>query len=278
MGAYIGDFLGFRLGDAYSYNLNITRVSNGDRYTDILTPNFTDSTIVVPGKDGTYYWDTYYEQKQFSIDFAFDELYDDNLRKLRQEFNFKGIKPLVFDEFPYKKYMVKCAQPPELKYICFDKDSGIRLYKGEGTLNLIAYYPYALSIDTYYPISNSSDSEIGYKSIFINDGDLIAPINIIFSKANFINLTQMYIKKDGEKIGEIKFCTNTEKSIQAEDQYILINTKTHLIEGLDNNFEKTGHLYNKYIISGDFFDLPLGDSEIYSNTQIEKAEYNFLFY
>ena len=106
MSVYQGDFLGFQLGNEHSYGLNITRISTNDRYQDNLLPNFTDATVQVPGGDGTYYWDTYYTQKPFTIDFAFDDLRDEDLRALRQMFSYKGIKPLVFDEFPYKKYMV----------------------------------------------------------------------------------------------------------------------------------------------------------------------------
>jgi len=60
MSVYSGDFLGFQLGDIHSSQLNITRVSNSNRYTENLTPNFIDTTVQVPGKDGTYYWDTFY--------------------------------------------------------------------------------------------------------------------------------------------------------------------------------------------------------------------------
>jgi phage-related protein len=74
----------------------------------------------VPGGDGTYYWDSYYTQKPFTIDFAFDDLRDEDIRKLRQMFSKKKLQPLVFDELPYKKYMVKSTAPPQLKYICFD--------------------------------------------------------------------------------------------------------------------------------------------------------------
>jgi len=44
MSVFSGDFLGFQLGNIHSSQLNITRVSNGDRYTENLTPNFTDTT------------------------------------------------------------------------------------------------------------------------------------------------------------------------------------------------------------------------------------------
>ena len=36
MSVFQGDFLGFTLGETHSSQLNITRVSSGDRYEDIL--------------------------------------------------------------------------------------------------------------------------------------------------------------------------------------------------------------------------------------------------
>jgi len=44
MSVFSGDFLGFQLGDIHSSQLNITRVSNSNRYTENLTPNFSDAT------------------------------------------------------------------------------------------------------------------------------------------------------------------------------------------------------------------------------------------
>ena len=173
MSVYQGDFLGFQLGNDHSYGINITRVSNNDRYLDSLLPQFTDAAVQVPGGDGTYYWDTYYTQKPITIDFAFDDLRDEDLRKLRQMFSFKSIKPLIFDEFPYKKYMVKCAQPPQLKYLCFDHYE-FRIYKGEGTVQLIAYYPFAFSVVSPSLGWNESGAVIN------NNGDMPANLQITY--------------------------------------------------------------------------------------------------
>jgi hypothetical protein len=60
MSVYSGDFLGFKIGDIHSSQLNITRVSSGDRYEDNLLPQLKNTTIEVPGSDGTYYFDTFY--------------------------------------------------------------------------------------------------------------------------------------------------------------------------------------------------------------------------
>jgi len=45
MSVYSGDFLGFQLGNVHSSQLNITRVSSGDRYSETFIPNFNDSTV-----------------------------------------------------------------------------------------------------------------------------------------------------------------------------------------------------------------------------------------
>lgn len=54
----------------------------------------------------------------------------------------KDIIPLVFDERPYKEYLVKPTGTPQLNFICFDEKDA-RVYKGEGTLEFTAYYPFA---------------------------------------------------------------------------------------------------------------------------------------
>ena len=266
MSVFSGDFLGFTLGDTHSSQLNITRVSSGDRYEDILLPQFKDTTIEVPGGDGTYYLDTFYSQKPFTLNFAYDDLRDEDLRALRRLFGFKGIKQLILDEFPYKKYMVKLAAPPTFRYICFDH-LDTRLYKGEGSLQLIAYYPYAMA--TFSPsINNANNGGIN------NAGDLPAELKIYFAHNSLPTLIKLNDNK-GRQLGKMTF---KPFSLENGDNYIVLNSKTHLVEGLDENFNKTGHLYNKYIDTGDFFDAPVGRSIFLSATNFYKLEYTPLYY
>ena len=266
MSVYSGDFLGFRLGDIHSSQLNITRVSNNDRYTENLTPNFKDQTTEIQGNDGLYYWGTYYTQQNFIIDFAFDDLREEDIRRLRVAFSFKGIQELVFDETPYKKYMVKCSNSPTLKYIAFDVD-GTTIYKGEGTLNLVAYYPYALS--TTPIIINGNNTRI--YSIF-NAGDLDTPFKIYFL-ASEKNISVAL--NETEELQRIELKNIVQNN---EDVYICIDMKTNLIEGLDSNFQKTGHLYNQFKTTGDFFKIPVGDSVITTSNSCVKIEYYHIYY
>lgn len=268
MSVYGGDFLGFQLGDIHSSRLNITRVSDGQRYNDNLTPNFTDSTAVVPGGDGTYYWNTFYTQKPFTINFAFDDLGDEDIRQLRQIFSFKGVKKLIFDETPYKYYMVKCSAPPTLKYIAFDCGN-ITIYKGEGNVNLVAFYPYGIATRKV-SIENTAYHKI------TNAGDLPAGLEIYYSIENATALQKVELLKDDESICSLGFSNLV--PLSENDKYICIDTRKHLIEGLDEHFNKTGNLYNKFISSGDFFSLPIGIYYINSNTPFLKTEFSSLYY
>lgn len=269
MSVYGGDFLGFQLGDIHSSQLNITRVSEGDRYSENLIPNFSDSTTVVPGGDGTYFWNSSYTQHPFVINFAFDDLRDEDIRQLKQVLGFKGVKKLIFDETPYKYYMVKCSSPPVLKYIAFDYNN-IRVYKGEGTIELVAYYPYGIA-------SNLSIIKKGTNNKIINAGDLETGLKIYYSIENIAGLTKIELIDDNnESVSELNFADIIQ--LGSNDKFICIDTKNHLIEGLDSDFNKTGFLYNKFITTGDFFPLPVGNYRINSTVEYEKIEFSLLYY
>lgn len=270
MSVFQGDFLGFQLGNDHSYNLNITRVSTNDRYQDILLPQFSDSTVTVPGGDGTYYWDSYYTQKPFTIDFAFDDLRDEDIRKLRQIFSKKELQPLVFDELPYKKYMVKSTASPQLKYICFDQDE-FRIYKGEGTVQLIAYYPFA------FAVVSPELEYLNEGSVINNVGDLPAYMEIAYNLNNIGNEVSLELREEptGSDIGQLNL---TNIVPEAGDTYMVINTQTQLIEGYDASMQKTGTLYNRYIDSGDFFFPPIGRTYLLSSLPFERAKYTPMYY
>ena len=269
MSVFSGDFLGFTLGTIHSSQLNITRVSASDRYSDNLLPNFKDVTAEVPGGDGTYYWNTFYNQKPFVLNFAYDDLRDEDLRSLRQVFGFKGVQPLIFDELPYKQYMVKCTAPPSFTYICFDHME-MRLYKGEGQANLVAYYPYALA--TFSPkVENAINATLN------NPGDLDADLKVIYDINMVMNLTSIALYDlKGNQLGVLNFDGMTKQG--SDDEYVLIDSRTHLVEGLDENFNKTGYLYNKFITTGDFFGAPPGRTEFESSVQFTKLEYTPKYY
>lgn len=143
-----GDFLGFTLDGVHSSSLGIVRVSDGSRYNEELVPEFEDKIVKVSGRNDTYYFGSEYKQRTFEIKIAFDHLTEKQLRQLRVLMNGHGLKDLIFDEAPYKVYKVKCNGTASLTYLCFEEDYN-RIYKGEGTLNFIAYFPFARSRFNY---------------------------------------------------------------------------------------------------------------------------------
>ena len=89
------DFCGFKWRGEHSSDHGIVRVSDGSRYNDTILPAFQDTTQKMPGSDGTLYWESFYTNKTFPINIAFDHLTEDDYRKLRQWLNGKDRGELV---------------------------------------------------------------------------------------------------------------------------------------------------------------------------------------
>ncbi|MBR4155391.1 MAG: hypothetical protein IKU01_01630 [Bacteroidales bacterium] len=193
-----GDFIGFQFDGVHSSELGIVRTSEGNRYNENLFPSIQDKTTQIPGADGTFFFGTYFTQRQMSFSIAYDHLTDDQIKRIKTLFGDKKIHDLIFDELPYKVFKVKSIGTPNLKYICFNeppslfaddihtKDelynpaipvSGLRIYKGEGQLSFITYVPYANSrykfIDEYtldtvpsWGSMNNSYAEDAYYNLY----------------------------------------------------------------------------------------------------------------
>ena len=269
-----GDFIGFSFNEHRSESLGIVRVSDGSRYNEDLVPTTQDKTVQVPGGDGFYYFGSDYTQKPFTIPIAFDGLTEKQFRELQQVFGTKELGKLVFDERPYKYYMVKSGKP-QLKYICFGKD-GERIYKGEGTLSFTAYYPFAKSIFKFLNEYNDKNKDewkeaSGMKAEkgtydTVSDNGSISVYNAGDLETDFI--LKFDLPVDNTSISDIKITLNKENVGKVEafldlkgfskkntDTGFQINTKTNLIEGF-NAEGLTGTLYNENITQGDFFKIP----------------------
>ena len=269
-----GDFIGFSFNEHRSESLGIVRVSDGSRYNEDLVPTTQDKTVQVPGGDGFYYFGSDYTQRQFSINIAFDELTEKQFRELQQVFGTKELGKLIFDERPYKYYMVKSSKP-QLKYICFGKD-GERIYKGEGTLTFTAYYPFAKSVFKFlneYNDKNKDEwkeasgmkaekgtydtvSDNGSISVY-NAGDLETDFILKFDlPVDNTSISDIKITLSKENVGKVEaFLDLKGFSKKNTDTGFQINTKTNLIEGF-NAEGLSGTLYNENITQGDFFKIP----------------------
>lgn len=294
--ALSGDFIGFTFNGVHSSDMGIIRTSDGSRFNENLLPASTDKTVQIPGGDGTYYFGSNYTQRQIPISIATDELTETQFRQLKQWLGDKQIHPLVFDEAPYKTYMVKTSSIPTLKFICFDnitKNNGEmtvnRVYKGEGSLQFIAYFPFARCTKKYLSEYIDSNKEewasasgllttqgdydgTGAEINLYNPGDVETDFFAYYARTSLKRLTKIYINSN---ILNFDFSNND----NVIDTYIRINSKANLIEGCDENFKPTGTLYNKFITSGDFFKIPTGENQLLSvGANCVKIEYDYLYY
>lgn len=145
------DFTSVSFGIYDLSKLGLTVVSSSNRYNANLLPAPSDTTIDIPGGPaGQYYFGSVYKNREFTINVAFDSIKEPTWRKLQNILATDKLQDLVFNHLPYKTYKAKLKSKPEFKYVCFrDPVTKERIYKGEGTLNFIAYHPYAYCFNKY---------------------------------------------------------------------------------------------------------------------------------
>lgn len=299
-----GDFIGFTFNNKHSSELGIVRTSDGSRFNENLLPVYSDKTVVAPGEDGTYYFGSNFTQRVFDISIAFDSLTEKQFKDLRILFGDKKIHNLIFDEVPYKVYQARINGNPSLKYICFDED-GERVYKGEGTISLVCYYPFGRSRYKYLEDYTSDnifewDTEYGNLDEWIvasgikNKGTYDNFSNRQYSLYNPGDLETDYLltfdfPEDSTPIPNFQIYINDDEESQlnfkglekiGNDSSFRINSKLNLVEGLDSQGNITGNIYNKFKTSGNFFKIPKGESSLtITGTLIPKEmKYDFLYF
>ena len=270
MKEFKSDYIGFTYNGIHSSELGIVRISSGSRFEENLLPTMQDKTVQVPGGDGTYYFGSYYTQKPLSIPFAFDNLSEEQFERLRVHFGDKRIHDLVFDERPYKVYRAKVTGTATIKYIPFNEGEGReRVYKGEGTVSFSCYDPYAickkkflneyddLNKNEWAAASGLLESKGEYDTLRQDDGKWIVDLYNPGVKESDCMITL----KTGESIGYYLSLDNgdgiTLEWDEGNEKTLLLDSKRNLL--LDAN---TGEIYNEYIVEGDFFKIPLGQSKL----------------
>ena len=287
-----GPFLGFTYNGRHSSELGIVRINTGNRAEMPLSPSFKDSTAEVPGGKGLYYFNTQIQQRQFTINFAYDDLAEEDVRELREWLNPLEQGELIFDEEPYKAYTVKPNTQPKLSYLVFDKEittetfklyepstvrSSGRLYKGEGAIGLTAYYPYAKAPSKKLSYYNSNTKEGGFgsqdewkiaagfdKEVQLdslecyNRGDIETPVTLNFKVAKNINTNEAVSGNVG-----IELYSGTTSQIGTRIGYVYmdaskmsVNMNYTINSKLELITDINGVARNDIIVASKFFYLP----------------------
>ena len=233
-----GPFTGFTFNGVHSSDLGITRVSGSNLYSSNILPNFQDISAAVPGGDGTYYWGSNFTQKPFPVSIAFDNVSEIQFRRLKTVLSTKDISDLIFDEEPYKVYSAKIQSAPQLSWICFNDDEGRSIYKGNGTLTFVSYYPFARNrfktLEEY-----NLDNVLGWRNIRLEYAGM----------ANYdVYVSDMATAKSGESLTCYDYdynisIDNTETMVLLHLKYDSLNVllqKMAMIDGIyfvdrDNN-------------------------------------------
>ena len=293
MSALKGDFISFSFNGVHSSELGIIRTSDGSRFNENLLPTIQDKTVQVPGGDGTYFFGSYYTQRPFNVPIAFDSLTEEQVRRLYSHFGDKQIHELIFDERPYKYYMAKITGTPQIKTICFEVE-GQRIYKGEGTLNFVCYYPFAKSRFKYLGDfsnlkikvkENDEDKEYTYTNFYNNleewagmskmkpnkgeldvfSSDSYSPSVALFNAGDFpTDFCLIYKKEEIQNLTEInlgdkllQFDFSKIDDFGSMDSFIQINSSSQLIEGLELIKE------DNFKLTGKVYNVAITDGEFF---------------
>lgn len=325
-----GDFTGFSFDGIHSSELGIVRVSTSDRYQEVILPEIKDLSTELIGLNGEYFYGSTYGPREFEVSIAFDSMTEVQFRNIRRLFGQTKICRLIFDERPYKVYLAKIKDPIELEYVCFDEPFKIegasrdgvrvasreedgetgeitiereqvtpweydytrkqRIYKGEGKIEFICYFPFAKqlykTLESYDPYFSNKDEWKESSRIMTADERNVYNIDSIIHhqdpSAPYVYTIPVYNPGDlnvgfnlyipfGEdttispKEGNDYIIINSDQTYlflreitkKGNDEGIIINTTNHLIEGvyfdtITQTYKRTKNLYNEYIYKGDF--------------------------
>ena len=255
-----GDYMGFSYGVTqpdgtekltHSSTLGIVRTSDGSRFNENLLPTMQDKTVPVPGGDGTYFFGSYYTQRQFSVSFAFDSLTEEQIGEIRRIFGDKKIHDLVFDENPYKVYSAKVTGTATIKYIAFAEGATNRLYKGEGTIQFTCYQPFARcrfkTLEECKKYPNWEEWILASKIATYNESDK----NYVQNGGNFGDRPVPFTKTISETSGSIGFGDISWKGLP-EGKSVVLDTKIGIAK------DDQGNIYNKYFTGDLTAKIPKG--------------------
>lgn len=299
MGQYL-DYVGFTIDNIHSSDLGILRISSGNRYSDISIPTFSDRVVQVGGRDGTYYFGSNFQKKDIVINFAFDNLNEQQIRRIQTLWLDNKMHKLVYDETPYKYYNVKLSSPIEFKYLTFDEynmqppteldNAKYRVYKGEGVMKLINYECFGRgtvksladisatdeqfhNIDEWQSIQDynllpSTAITVGNEFTIFNAGEIEMPVRIYIpvlnNDADSENGVKIRFVQNGEDVSTMVL--SGDLTLLDNDVGIVYDSELNVLLGykIENNKSvPSNNIYNKYIEAGDFYRVAAREEVIF---------------
>ena len=281
-------FTGFTFGDYHSSQFNILRTSDGSRYNDEILAQAKDTTVTVPGMDGSLYLSSQRQAKVFNLKFAYDDLSEEDVADIREWFATTKEQKLIFDERPYCYYMGKVTGTPKLSYICFDHptDKSRRVYKGEGQVTITCYYPYAKSREvdaTKYPDSaqwSKFYSSAAPSTDINNIGQLPMPIRVAFRVSNDSKYGAIGVDSIAQGSSAIYFQDLDPEKVYVYDSELHLILSTTYEENLDEStYWQQDNPDNGIVLAGDFFSVSCGSHTLFTDgVEILAVDYQYIYY
>lgn len=179
MSKYEGGYLGFTFDGRHSSEFGLLVVSDGSRYHQNLSSDFSDTIVQVPGRNGGYYFGTQLSMKNFDINCAYEEMTTHMMHSIQRWLYPNKVGWLIFDEMPYKKYLVKISNTIPLSFIPFDKNQQIKNYniqkeilKGEVNISFYSFNEYGYANEAYEVPSLTTSEPIIQQTI---DSGILPP-------------------------------------------------------------------------------------------------------
>lgn len=147
-----------------------------------------------------------------------------------------------------------------------------RIYKGEGKIDLVSFYPYAFCEPNYVANLTSENMPDNLHEWLGTSGlsETQLEANEIYNPGDFDTPFWIKIPFNTLPDGTIEFGENTLTWSASgeiddglpEDNYIVIDGRNQLIEGYSAGGVKTGRIYNKFITEGNWFNIPKDQEKV----------------
>ena len=221
-------YLGFTFAGRHSSEFGILVVSDGSRYHQNFSGSFNDTITNVPGYNGGYYFGTQITMRDFEIKCAFDNMTTHMRDKIQSWLYPNKVGWLIYDEAPYKKYLVKISQPISFSYLPFNNKNKNYFFeqdilKGEFSIPFFSFKEYAIGNEEYKRPSFINEEDITQQDVdsgIIPEGYNIGNI-ILSNQCKTINGGIFYLYNAGNGIAFADFYFNIKKSELKKGLYFL---------------------------------------------------------
>ena len=258
-------YLGFTFAGHHCSEYGLMVVSDGSRYHQNLSSSFSDTVTSVPGKNGGYYFGTQIQMRDFDINCVFDDMTTHTRNKIQNWLYPNKVGWLIFDEMPYKKYLVKISGIPNFSFLPFDKVKNTEKYiinheilKGELNISFFSFNEFAIR-NNDYELPNIYENQTIIQQVIdsgiIPDNYELYPVLVSNKTIDLVSGEEFSIYNAGNGISEADFYFTIQSRYVNNEQDPIIfynedNAQSYIIQDFSSEFDSPIISYYKIEILG----------------------------